>query len=126
MRIPMNSVALATLCLIINSGFCSASEPACATRADLVGPCFDLAGRLRLYNGTPSARIVQKYTHRVLGVKPYFMNNNETFVAPESLRNVVAFGKALNGAFLVCPLTKREPHKMQTVCIESLSKSSPK
>ncbi|MGH7840979.1 MAG: hypothetical protein ACREQT_05590 [Candidatus Binataceae bacterium] len=118
----MSRIAIALLGLLLGTSAAVANEPACASRADLVGPCFDAIGRLQLYDGTPSARIILSHGHRVLGVKPYFTANNETFTAPAAIRAAVTFDRPLSGRFHVCPLSGRAPHRMQTVCIESMAR----
>jgi hypothetical protein len=99
----------------------SAAEPRCAGRVDLVGACFTVTGKLSLYDGTPSARISLP-NGRMLGIEPFFEADNETFNAPETVRNDVDFNHSLKGAFLVCPLSKPRPKEMQSVCIESMQK----
>lgn len=94
-------------------------EPPCASRQDLVGTCFRVQGTLRLFNGTPSARIQVQGSKRVLGVIPYIAGNNETFAAPEAVRSQASFDHWMVGSYLVCPLTKPKPRTMQQVCIES-------
>jgi hypothetical protein len=76
-------------------------------------------GALRLYNGTPSARITVSSTKRVLGVVSYIADNNETFAAPANVRSNASFDRSLNGTYFVCPITKAQPREMQRVCIEA-------
>lgn len=96
-----------------------ASDLQCAARSDVVASCFKLHGALRLYNGTPSARIMIIGSKRILGVTPYFANNNETFVAPAQVRDLASFDSDLIGTFLVCPLSTPKAGEMQEVCIEA-------
>jgi hypothetical protein len=103
-----------------------AGEPPCANRTDLVAACFRVEGYLRLYDGTPSARISVRGTKRILGVISYFTNNNETFAAPEELRKRASFDHSLQGAFLVCPITRPKAGEMQRVCVESVQLQSEK
>src|ERR1035441_8204771 len=111
MRIRISKVAIAgLLCLPI---LAQAGGPVCAERKDLSGACFKVSGTLRLYNGAPSARIQIRGTKRLLGVVPYFLGNNETFAAPEGVRNRASFDQGLSGSFSVCPLRKPKPKEMQ-------------
>jgi hypothetical protein len=88
----------------------------CKTRHDLVGPCWTVHGRLRVGNGTPSARIWPIGTHRLLGVMEQDFNNDEEFAAPAPLRQY-GFDAQIFADFFVCPLTKTKPGVMQSVCI---------
>src|SRR5256885_9747185 len=42
--------------------------PSCSTRPDLNGKCFNVHGRLSVYNGTPSIRLWPIGSKRLLGV----------------------------------------------------------
>ena len=95
------------------------TDPPCARRTDLAGACFRVRGNLKLFNGTPSARITVRGSKRLLGVVPYIADNNETFAAPAEVRSHASFDTPLLGDYLVCPLSKPRPHEMQQVCIES-------
>jgi len=87
----------------------------------LVGKCFNVRGRLSVYNGTPSIRLWPLGTKRLLGVidprDPSAVPGRDTI--PESVSSKLNFDKDVFGDFLVCPLTRARPGRMQTVCIES-------
>src|SRR5262252_9259207 len=93
----------------------------CRSRADVVGKCFRVHGRLSVYNGTPSIRLWPSGTKRLLGI----IDPNDTSnapgpsVLPEEIKSKLDWDKNVVGDFLVCPLTRSQPGKMQTVCIES-------
>jgi hypothetical protein len=93
----------------------------CRARPDLVGKCFNVRGRLSVYNGTPSIRLWPLGTKRLLGVidprDPSAVPGRDTI--PESVSSKLNFDKDVFGDFLVCPLTRARPGRMQTVCIES-------
>jgi len=93
----------------------------CRARPDLVGKCFNVRGRLSVYNGTPSIRLWPLGTKRLLGVidprDPSAVPGRDTI--PESIASKLNFDKDVFGDFLVCPLTRARPGRMQTVCIES-------
>jgi len=97
-------------------------EPhSCRTRPDVVGKCFRVHGRLSVYNGTPSIRLSPQGSKRLLGI----IDPNDTSnapgpsVLPEEIKGKLDWDKNVFGDFLVCPLTRSHPGKMQTVCIES-------
>ena len=93
----------------------------CRSRPDVVGKCFRVHGRLSVYNGTPSIRLSPSGSKRLLGI----IDPNDTSnapgpsVLPEAIKARLDWDKDVFGDFLVCPLTRSHPGKMQTVCIES-------
>lgn len=93
----------------------------CRSRPDLVGKCFTVHGRLSVYNGTPSIRLWPIGTKRLLGVlDPTDISavpGRNTI--PASVASKLDFDKNVVGDFLVCPLTRSQPGRMQTVCIET-------
>jgi hypothetical protein len=100
----------------------SQSEPqSCRRRPDVVGKCFNVNGRLSVYNGTPSIRLWPVGSKRLLGV----IDPNDTSnapgptVLPLSIKEKLDWNKDVYGTFLICPLTKSKPGRMQTICIES-------
>lgn len=91
---------------------------ACASRPDIVGPCFEVRGRLSFWNGAPSARIWPVGTKRVLGV--------HSDVLPPTLAAKLhsfdpqhTFDTEVWTNFTLCPFTQSEAGHMQFVCIES-------
>jgi hypothetical protein len=99
----------------------NSEPPTCRSRADVVGKCFRVHGRLSVYNGTPSIRLWPSGSKRLLGI----IDPNDTSnapgpsVLPEEIKSKLDWDKNVLGDFLVCPLTRSQPGKMQTVCIES-------
>lgn len=93
--------------------------PSCARQSGLIGPCFTLRGRLSLYNGTPSARIWQVGSKRILGITESRCIEPECPQMPAELRKMLNWDEAIFGDFLVCPFTESKPGHMQFVCIES-------
>ena len=93
----------------------------CRTRSDLVGRCFVVHGRLSVYNGTPSIRLWPIGTKRLLGVldpKDISAEPGRNTIPP-AVESKLDFDKDVFGDFVVCPLTRSRPGRMQTVCIES-------
>jgi hypothetical protein len=91
-----------------------ASE-ACASDPDLVGPSFTVHGRLSIWNGSPSLRILRIGTKRILGVE-------EGFPPPESIASKLGSDSEAIADFLVFPFSPERPGEMQMVCIESAGK----
>jgi hypothetical protein len=84
---------------------------ACKADPDITGACFNVYGRLSIWNGAPSLRIWRIGTKRILGVQ------NETL--PEGVANRMDFGVEATGDFEVCPFTEERAGEMQMVCVES-------
>ena len=121
---PWFLVLSATLwCLALGRGSwateAGGTEPyECASRADLVEPCFVLRGRLSFWNGAPSARIWPVGTKRLIGV--------HFDVLPPALEAEMArfdpqrsFDTEVWADFTLCPFTYYRRGRMQFVCIES-------
>jgi hypothetical protein len=98
------------------SGRQSAPLTDCRNDPQLVGPCFDLHGRLFASNGIP-LRIWRIGTRRVLS-----MTEDEEARFPKPLRNLNLFQWNVIGDFTVCPLTNERPGQTQYVCIESVTR----
>jgi len=113
-------------CVVVAYPTTSQSAKSCRTRSNLVGKCFTVRGRLSVYNGTPSIRLWPMGTKRLLGVlDPDNVSSapGENTI-PASVLNKLNFDRDVFGDFLVCPLTRSRPGRMQTICIESGSKLS--
>jgi hypothetical protein len=95
------------------------AERSCARQPALVGPCFTVHGRLSLYNGSPSARIWQIGSNRILGVTESRCVEPECPQMPDELRKMLNWEEGIFADFLVCPFTESKPEHMQFVCIES-------
>jgi len=113
---------LMLLMVVGSAGAVSNREPqSCRSRPDVVGKCYRVQGRLSVYNGTPSIRLWPRGSKRLLGI----IDPNDTSnvpgpsVLPEEIKSKLDWDKNVFGDFLVCPLTRSQPGKMQTVCIES-------
>ena len=96
------------------------AQRACSKQPLLVGPCFNVHGRLALYNGNPTARIWKVGTHRLLGVSESRCQRPECSRMPKELENSLSWENVIFGDFLVCPFTESKPGHMQFVCIESV------
>jgi hypothetical protein len=113
--------------LMLLAGSVAADPPtlqeaqSCRARSDVVGKCFTVHGRLSVYNGTPSIRLWPVGSKRLLGViDPKDPSNAPgPSVLPTSIKGQLDWDKEIVGDFLVCPLTKMKPGRMQTICIES-------
>ena len=93
----------------------------CRTRPDVVGRCFTVHGRLSVYNGTPSIRLWPLGSKRLLGI----LDPNDVSsapgptVLPEEIKNKLDWNKDVFGDFFVCPLSRKQPGRMQTICLDS-------
>jgi hypothetical protein len=111
--------------LIAVSNFVSSQagsqSKSCRARSDVVGKCFRVQGRLSVYNGTPSIRLWPIGTKRLLGVLDPMDTANAPgpSILPASIAGRLDADKDVFGDFLVCPLTRAKPGRMQTICIES-------
>ena len=95
--------------------------PSCRTRSEVVGTCFKVHGRLSVYNGTPSIRLWPTGSKRLLGVlDPNDASNTPgPTVLPEEIKLKLDWNKDVFGDFFVCPLSRKQPGRMQTICVES-------
>lgn len=80
---------------------------------------FVIRGRLSIYNGSPTARIWEIGTHRLLGVSDGQFQKDGYANLPESIQSMVGFGIDLYGDFKVYPFTESRPGVMQLICVES-------
>ena len=94
-----------------------ASQP-CRAQPSLVGRCFNVYGRLALYNGAPTIRLWRAGTKRVLGVSGSYARDGYSSI-PEELERQLSWETELWGEYLVCPYTRRRAGEMQLVCIEA-------
>ena len=120
LTIIIGVLILLTSSVIGGSHFAPAPE-SCRSRSDVAGKCFKVHGRLSVYNGTPSIRLWPIGTKRLLGIlDPNDVSNapGPTILPPE-IKSKLDWDKDVLGDFLVCPLTRQKPGRMQTVCIES-------
>jgi hypothetical protein len=90
---------------------------ACKSNPELVGPCFQLHGRVFYSNGTPSLRIWRVGTDRILGVLP-----PENEIIPGNLSQALrGWDREVFADLEVCPFTKQAAGAMQMVCVEAAS-----
>lgn len=94
----------------------------CAEQPSLVGPCFDIRGRLALHNGNPTVRILKIGTRRLLGVSDTRCRQPECSRMPQELEERLSWENVIFGDFRVCPFTKSKTGHMQFVCIESAAR----
>lgn len=92
----------------------------CREHPQLVGKCFNVHGRLSVYNGAPALRIWKIGTKRILGVSEQRFTVDGVLNVPEEIRSQINQDKLLFGDFVVCPFTQPRPNEMQLVCIEEV------
>ena len=123
-QIQVSLFSLLSLILISSVWAAPQSVPeadSCKRRPDVVGKCFNVHGRLSVYNGTPSIRLWPLGTKRLLGIidpKDVSSAPGPT-ILPLDIKSKLDWNKDVFGDFVVCPLTVSKPGKMQTICIES-------
>jgi hypothetical protein len=98
-----------------------AAEKPCRSQPSLVGRCFNVRGRLSLYNGAPTIRLWRAGTRRILGVSSSYAQPGYSSI-PEELEKQLGWETELWGNFLVCPFTPPRPKEMQMICIEKASR----
>lgn len=95
------------------------TERSCRNHPQLAGKCFNVRGRLSVYNGSPAVRIWRVGSRRVLGVSEQRFKLPEYRNIPETIEKQLNQDNEIFGDFLVCPFTRLKPGEMQLVCIES-------
>jgi hypothetical protein len=109
--------------LILGSELAVARNPSiksCREHPQLVGNCFNVHGRLSVYNGAPALRIWKIGTKRILGVSEQRFAVDGVLNVPEEIRSQINQDKLLFGDFIVCPFTQSRPNEMQLVCIDKV------
>lgn len=109
---------LALLCFPVANVRAGNIDPAqgCARNPAVVGKCFAVDGRVRVYDGSPSVRIWPKGSHRLLGVLPSEQEN-----LPDDLKKVINPDTDAFADMTVCPFTEPKTGEMQFVCVEAAS-----
>ena len=108
------------LCGSVSARSPSAFEPkSCREHPQLIGKCFNVHGRLSVYNGAPAVRLWRIGTRRVMGISEQRFSLPEYRNLPEDLMKQLNEENEIFGDFLVCPFTPVKPREMQLVCIES-------
>jgi hypothetical protein len=116
---------ITTSLVLILGGSVSAMSPplqaqkSCREHPQLIGKCFNVRGRLSVYNGAPAVRLWRIGTRRVLGISEQRFSLPEYRNLPEDLTKQLNGENELVADFLVCPFTRAKPREMQLVCIES-------
>jgi hypothetical protein len=113
-----------SLVLILGGSISAMSPPLqaqkpCREHPQLIGECFNVRGRLSVYNGAPAVRLWRIGTRRVLGISEQRFSLPEYRNLPEDLTKQLNGENELVADFLVCPFTRAKPREMQLVCIES-------
>ena len=98
--------------LVISAGAVAADYRPCSDSPSLVGACWDLRGRVSLYNGNPSVRIWPIGSKRLLGVR-----ESEPKLVPPDLAKSLSWDTGTFADLRVCPLTLEREGTMQIVCI---------
>lgn len=97
----------------------SLKDKSCREHPSLVGRCFNVNGRLSVYNGAPALRIRKVGTRRMLGISEQRFLVDGYRNIPEHIENQINQDVDIFADFLVCPFTRSKPGEMQLVCIEA-------
>jgi hypothetical protein len=95
-----------------------AKEKSCRTHPQLIGRCFNVRGRLSVYNGAPALRIWKAGTRRMFGISEQRFSVAGYRNVPENIESQINQDVDIFGDFLVCPFTRPKPGEMQLVCVE--------
>ncbi len=96
----------------ISTGALADEYGPCSHSKELVGVCWDIRGRVSLYNGNPSVRIWPVGTKRILGVR-----EADPQLLPPDLAKRLSWQADVFADLRVCPLTKEREGTMQIVCV---------
>ena len=105
-------------------GLCHAGESvrkkSCKEHPQLSGPCFQLRGRLSIYNGTPSLRLWPVGTTRLLGISEGRFAHPDIDNIPRQVRaRLGSLDDEVFADFTVCPFASDKPGVMRLICVES-------
>ena len=100
--------------------YAQSKNKSCKEHPKLIGPCFNVRGRLSAYNGGPTLRLWPIGTARLLGVSQgrFYLPDYDN-VPPEVVAKLASFETEMFADFTVCPFTKDEPGVMRLICVES-------
>jgi hypothetical protein len=101
------------LCLFFFYGYAQEGSSSSLSWNDSI---FAVHGRLMIYNGTPSFRIWIIGTTHLLGIDQIDDSNP---IMPDTLKNLIGFGKKIYADFVVKSLSKYKRGEMQYVQVLS-------
>lgn len=96
----------------------------CHEHPKLVGSCFDVNGRLSVYNGAPALRIWRVGTKRMLGISEQRFALEGFRKVPEEVEQAIKPDVELFGIYTVCPFTRPKTGEMQLVCVDKVKNLS--
>jgi hypothetical protein len=119
----MSLLLLPILLHLATNGY-GAAEPSvklpCRQHPQLAAPCFQVRGRLSVYNGAPALRIWPIGSKRLLGISEgRFLLPNYQNIPANIVAQLVTPDSAMFADFVVCPFTQEVPGVMQLVCVDS-------
>ena len=103
--------------LLSQAGSTSALKD-CREHPKLAGSCFDVNGRLSVYNGAPSLRIWRIGTKRMLGISEQRFALEGFRKVPDEVEQAIKPDVELFGIYTVCPFTRLKQGEMQLVCVD--------
>ncbi len=115
----MRLLAAAATVLVASSAI--AAENLCESDKRVVASCFDVHGRLRI-NANLRMYMWPVGTDRMLTVRYASDRAESDPPLPANVAEIMKPGTDIFADYRVCPLTKYEPGKRQTVCVSSASR----
>jgi hypothetical protein len=112
----MRGFVLAAVAAVLVASSAIAAENLCESDKRVVAECFDTRGRLRL-NANLRMSIWPVGGDRMLTVHYANDRGEPDPPLPAEVANALKPGTDVFADFRVCPLTKYEPGKRQTVCV---------
>jgi hypothetical protein len=126
LRKPALGLVLLTVLVLITTSVmraqtlgAGAKDKSCRQHPQLVGACFNVHGRLSVYNGAPALRIWKIGTKSMLGVSQQRFALSGYRNLPDEIQNQIKEDVDLWGDFLGCPFTRAKAGEMQMVCVEA-------
>lgn len=92
----------------------------CRSHPKLTGKCFNVRGRLSVFNGAPALRIWKIGTRRMLGVSEQRFSDPDVRNVPATVQRELNQDVELFGVYTVCPFTPARQGEMQLVCIDKV------
>lgn len=117
----MRGIIFAAVAALLAASSSIAAENLCESDKRVVASCFDVHGRLRI-NANLRLYLWPVGTDRMLTIHYANDRGEADPPLPASVAAVMKPGADIFADYRVCPFTKSEPGKRQTVCVASASR----
>lgn len=107
--------------LLTSFGTHAQAEGTCSADPRIVGPCYNVAGKLKIHaNLRP--RILVDDDGSLLAIVPKSgLETGETdYYWPEEIGEMLSLENTVESNFRVCPFAVRKAHELQHVCIDKV------